>query len=408
MRPIIEVSSLSKQYRLGGIGPVGLKDGVRAFLGGQRKEPETFWALRDASFEVQEGEAIGIIGKNGAGKSTLLKLLSRITKPTSGRAILRGRVISLLEVGTGFHPDLSGRENIYLNGAILGMKRPEIAARFDEIVDFAGIGPFLDTPVKRYSSGMYVRLAFSVAAHIDPEILIVDEVLAVGDAEFQKKCLGRMQDVSQRQGRTVLFVSHNLGAVRKLCGRAMLLEGGRIVKAGTAAEVIQQYSASAEKSFAADLDYHPHRAPSMKPHFRAIRIMDASGEPCSSFAPEQKVRIAFDLRTDGLIPDPRIGIGFTDGSGERVFAVATYLSPDALPAIDGPATVLVDFNMPAILPSRYQLDISFSNGTSPFLDEIHGATAIDVAETNYLGSAFPFFPGMGTVMVRSTWQVLGK
>ena len=192
----------------------------------QGDQIEEFWALKDVSFEVQEGEVLGIIGRNGAGKSTLLKILSRITEPTSGRVTLRGRVASLLEVGTGFHPELTGRENIFLNGAILGMSRAEIRKKFDEIVAFAEIEKFLDTPVKRYSSGMYVRLAFAVAAHLEPEILIVDEVLAVGDAEFQKKCLGKMNDVSRRDGRTVLFVSHNMAAIGELAHRAVLLDKG--------------------------------------------------------------------------------------------------------------------------------------------------------------------------------------
>jgi len=210
-----------------------------------RKSVEEFWALQDVSFEVKPGEAVGIIGRNGAGKSTLLKLLSRITEPTAGRIRLRGRVASLLEVGTGFHPELTGRENIYLNGAVLGMHRAEIRKKFDEIVAFAEVEKFLDTPVKRYSSGMYMRLAFAVAAHLEPEILIVDEVLAVGDAQFQKKCLGKMQDVSTKDGRTVLFVSHNMIAVRRLCSRTMLLNSGGITAHGETSQVLKNYQAMA-------------------------------------------------------------------------------------------------------------------------------------------------------------------
>lgn len=202
---------------------------------------EDFWALKDVSFEVKQGDRIGIIGRNGAGKSTLLKILSRITEPTTGKVKIKGRVASLLEVGTGFHPELTGRENIFLNGAILGMGRAEIKKKFDEIVDFAEIEKFLDTPVKRYSSGMYVRLAFAVAAHLEPEILVVDEVLAVGDAQFQKKCLGKMEDVSAKEGRTVLFVSHNMGAVRSLCRSAIWLAGGQLHQAGSAIEMTEHY-----------------------------------------------------------------------------------------------------------------------------------------------------------------------
>lgn len=202
---------------------------------------EDFWALKDISFDIKEGEAVGIIGRNGAGKSTLLKLLSRITEPSTGRIELSGRVASLLEVGTGFHPELTGRENVFLNGAILGMSRAEIRRKFDEIVDFAGVEKFLDTPVKRYSSGMYVRLAFSVAAHLEPEILVVDEVLSVGDSEFQQKCLGKMDDVSKNQGRTVLFVSHQLGTIMQLCTKSILLNKGELLRIGKTAEIINHY-----------------------------------------------------------------------------------------------------------------------------------------------------------------------
>lgn len=211
-------------------------------IGSATEDADTFWAFRDVSFELSHGEVLGVIGRNGAGKSTLLKVLSRITEPSSGRAVVRGRVGSLLEVGTGFHPDLTGRENLFLNGAILGMDRAYVERRFDEIVEFAGVAKFIDTPVKRYSSGMYLRLAFAVAAHLEPDVLIVDEVLAVGDAQFQKKCLGKMSSVS-KEGRTVLFVSHNLTAVRTLCTRAILLRQGRVVADGTAAETVGRYLA---------------------------------------------------------------------------------------------------------------------------------------------------------------------
>ena len=248
----ISVEHLSKSYRLGHADhrPENFREAVRSFMSApfeylrsrlrKPSEDELFWALKDVSFEVKHGEVLGIIGRNGAGKSTLLKILSRITEPTEGRAQVYGRVGSLLEVGTGFHPELSGRENIYLNGTILGMKRAEIAKKFDEIVDFSGIEKFLDTPVKRYSSGMYVRLAFAVAAHLDPEILIVDEVLAVGDAEFQKKCLGKMEDVARR-GRTVLFVSHNMPTVKLLCHQALLVKDGMLAAAGTVEQVVSIY-----------------------------------------------------------------------------------------------------------------------------------------------------------------------
>ena len=253
---VISVENLSKAYRLGQIGTGTLSHDMNAWWAKVRGKPnpslrigetdhgnrdgETIWALNDVSFTVEQGEVLGIIGKNGAGKSTLLKILSRVTAPTSGKIKVKGRVASLLEVGTGFHPDLTGRENVYLNGAILGMSRKEIDRKFDEIVDFSGIHKFIDTPVKRYSNGMYVRLAFAVAAHLEPEILLVDEVLAVGDAEFQKKCLGKMGDVA-KEGRTVLFVSHNMIAVQTLCQCAIWLDKGQLKKQGAVNQIVTTY-----------------------------------------------------------------------------------------------------------------------------------------------------------------------
>jgi lipopolysaccharide transport system ATP-binding protein len=252
--PVISVEKLSKRYEIGHQRDAG--DGLRHALEDAFRNPfrwiserkkqlqparEEFWALKDVGFEIMPGEVVGIIGRNGAGKSTLLKILSRITEPTSGRIIMHGRVASLLEVGTGFHQELTGRENIFLNGAILGMSKAEIRRKFDEIVAFSEIEKFLDTPVKRYSSGMYVRLAFAVAAHLEPEILIVDEVLAVGDADFQKKCLGKMRDISGKEGRTVLFVSHNMSAVTQLCAKGIWLKNGQVVKSGDAEEVVRDY-----------------------------------------------------------------------------------------------------------------------------------------------------------------------
>jgi lipopolysaccharide transport system ATP-binding protein len=235
-KPVIEVRDVSKRYRLGAIGATSLREEVLRYWDRMRgvphPDPREFWALRDVSFDIHRGDVVGVIGRNGAGKSTLLKILSRITEPTNGQAILRGRVASLLEVGTGFHPELTGRENVFLNGAILGMTRAEVRQKFDEIVAFAEVDQFIDTPVKRYSSGMYVRLAFAVAAHLEPEILIVDEVLAVGDAAFQKKCLGKMQSVASEEGRTIFFVSHNMAAVQRLCTKGVLLRHGRVVQSG--------------------------------------------------------------------------------------------------------------------------------------------------------------------------------
>lgn len=270
MEPIISVRDLGKSYRIRISEKKryrtlrdDLSDGIKNILQGKFNKPETeeFWALREINLDIYPGEVVGIIGRNGAGKSTLLKILSRVVQPTRGKAIFYGRIASLLEVGTGFHPELTGRENIFMSGAVLGMKRAEIKRKFDEIVAFAEVEKFLDTPVKRYSSGMYVRLAFAVAAHLEPEVLLVDEVLAVGDAAFQKKCLGKMEDVATQQGRTVLFVSHNMTALQSLCKRAIWLDQGRLVDDGSAGQVISQYLQIASESVLEQVWVDPTTAP---------------------------------------------------------------------------------------------------------------------------------------------------
>jgi len=280
---------------------------------------ETFWALRNISFDVEHGQVMGIIGKNGAGKSTLLKILSRVVEPTEGRAEIRGRVGSLLEVGTGFHPELSGRENIYLNGAILGMKRTEIDRKFDEIVAFSEIEQFLDTPVKRYSSGMYMRLAFSVAAHLEPEILVVDEVLAVGDAEFQKKCLGKMSDVAGA-GRTVLFVSHNMSAVLRLTHECIILERGKLTKRAPTQEAVDyylshDYEQGGERRWQAkDI---PAEAAPFKPI--AMRVFNPQGVVTDSLRSVEPFTIEFEYQLDAPIAGLRVGIYLSTMRGEFVF-----------------------------------------------------------------------------------------
>jgi lipopolysaccharide transport system ATP-binding protein len=241
MKSVLDLKGVGKRYKLGQISSTRLAEEARQWIKGKREEENDVWALKEITFKVEPGEVVGIIGKNGAGKSTLLKLLSRVTAPSRGEIKIRGRIASLLEVGTGFHPELTGRENIYLNGAILGMTRREMDRKLDEIVAFSGVERYLGTPVKRYSSGMYVRLAFAVAAHLEPDILVVDEVLAVGDADFQRKCIGKLNEVSKLDGRTVLFVSHNLASVKQLCTRGILLETGRLVADGGIQDVLSQY-----------------------------------------------------------------------------------------------------------------------------------------------------------------------
>jgi lipopolysaccharide transport system ATP-binding protein len=323
----IVAEGLSKRYQLGQLqrGYGTLRDAI-AGAGKrlvQRREPrrhhEEIWALKNVSFEVTEGEVVGVIGKNGAGKSTLLKILTRITTPTDGRAEIRGRVGSLLEVGTGFHGELTGRENIFLNGAVLGMKRREIARKFDDIVEFSGVEKFIDTPVKRYSSGMYVRLAFSVAAHLEPEILLVDEVLAVGDAEFQRRCLGRMEDYGA-SGRTVLFVSHNMPAIARLCDRAILLRGGRVELDGPASDVVAHYlqteSGSASLRTWDDLATAPGDD---LVKLRAARVVGEDGERLDAADVRRPVgiEITFDVLRRGVPVFPKIKL--VNGQGDVAF-----------------------------------------------------------------------------------------
>lgn len=308
---VLEVKGVSKKFSIRHESAyLSLRDRVMDLFKPTHSLREDFWALRDVSFEVQPGESIGIIGKNGAGKSTLLKILSKITPPTQGRIVGRGRIASLLEVGTGFHPELTGRENVFLNGSILGMKRQEIASKFDEIVDFAGTERFLDTPLKHYSSGMQLRLAFAVAAFLEPEILVIDEVLAVGDAEFQKKCIGKMEDVS-RSGRTILFVSHNMAAIQSLCSKSILLDRGELKATGLSADVVAQYLSSLD-SQALDasgfVQVHPEE--SDKP-VKAIEVLcDKRRSATAYMGCELEIRVYFNALH--ALTNPVLGIVIKD------------------------------------------------------------------------------------------------
>lgn len=311
MSVVVKVEHVSKQYRLGKIGTKSFKGDLQRWWARQRGQEDPFakvderagslssdfWALRDVSFDIEQGEAVGIIGKNGAGKSTLLKILSRITLPTTGRVRMKGRIASLLEVGTGFNPDLTGRENIFLNGAILGMTKAEVKRKFDEIVDFSGVEQFIDTPVKRYSSGMYVRLAFAVAAHLESEIIVLDEVLAVGDAEFQKKCLGKMDDVAHKQGRTVIFVSHDMASVLRLCNKAILLEKGRVTQAGSVEKIADIYSANQSVKVSSVRWAAPEEAPGNHiVRLLAVRLHDEQGREADTFDITRPIGITMEYR----------------------------------------------------------------------------------------------------------------
>jgi lipopolysaccharide transport system ATP-binding protein len=332
----IRVENLGKQYRIG-VEPEhyktlrdslssaittplrAVKSALRTTNSGNGQRPDRIWALREVSFNVQRGQILGIIGRNGAGKSTLLKILSRVTEPTEGYAEIRGRVGSLLEVGTGFHPELTGRENIYLNGAILGMKRIEIDRKFDEIVAFSEVEKFIDTPVKRYSSGMYLRLAFAVAAHLEPEILVVDEVLAVGDAEFQRKCLGKMTDVAQ-EGRTVLFVSHNMSAILRLTEETLLLDSGQLVLRAPTAKAVDVYMSS-NFSKSGERYWEAEDIPSQAAPFRPIsfRVCDADGRVVDTVRSTEPVHLTVEYVLDDEITGLRVGIYLMTARGEYVF-----------------------------------------------------------------------------------------
>jgi lipopolysaccharide transport system ATP-binding protein len=360
-------------------------------------ELEAFWALRNVNFEIEQGERIGIIGRNGAGKSTLLKILSRITAPTTGQAVIHGRVASLLEVGTGFHPELTGRENIFLNGAILGMRKTEIKSKFDEIVAFAEVEKFLDTPVKRYSSGMYVRLAFAVAAHLEPEILIVDEVLAVGDAQFQKKCLGKMEEAGT-EGRTVLFVSHNMAAVSKLCQKGIYLCSGALHTTGDAEKVIRTYLQDSIRKSEMPLAERNDRQGSGIARFSSVEVLDSVQRKTESILCGQDmiIRIKLSSQTKGLIlKNPAVAIGIDNSRGQRVWHLSNESIGRHFSEIDVENSCL-DFRIPRLplVSDTYTLVLFLtSNGT--ITDWIQEAGSFNVEQGDFHGTGKLPPPGQG-------------
>ena len=360
---------------------------------------EEFWALKDVSFEVNQGDRVGIIGRNGAGKSTLLKILSRITEPTTGKFTINGRVASLLEVGTGFHPELTGRENIYLNGAILGMSKAEIRRKFDEIVDFAEVEKFLDTPVKRYSSGMYVRLAFAVAAHLEPEILIVDEVLAVGDAQFQKKCLGKMQDVSTKEGRTVLFVSHNMAAINSLCDRVIWLVGGDLATDGNADQVTREYLLSGAETTGQVVMTDDNNA---RFQFRCLKLLNADGYVSTVFDILHPIFIQLEYTSATDIENLELSLRVYNSAGIPIFTAnrsTTYplgvKAGSSLSQIEIPALFLV--------PDTYTVDIGAHIPNVELVQEFKSIASFTVEET---GSAMSLYKGQahGVVIMNIPWK----
>ncbi|MBS1188463.1 MAG: ABC-type polysaccharide/polyol phosphate transport system, ATPase component [Rhodocyclaceae bacterium] len=371
MSNAILVRNLSKRYLLRHAARPAyptLRDaigsGLRRALRGGRQEPggavteEEFWALKDISFEIMQGDRIGIVGRNGAGKSTLLKILSRITEPSAGRIELNGRVVSLLEVGTGFHPELTGRENIFLNGSIMGMSRQEIARKFDEIVAFAEVEKFLDTPVKRYSSGMYVRLAFSVAAHLEPEILIVDEVLAVGDAAFQRKCLGKMEDVSVQEGRTVLFVSHNMGTIRQLCNAAMMLDRGALVASGPVSDIVTRYL----RTVTGPVETSPDDVPEGQVRFLAWRLEGSTADDPHSCYSRENCRFVFRLVARTRVPHVRMGFIIQTLTGIRVVSgTSNTTHSEGLTLMPGCWDVIFTLNVP-LKVDTYRVSVNIKSG----------------------------------------------
>lgn len=415
----ISAHHLSKQYRLGAKqrGYRTLRDSLTevlskparlarsAFRKGQRGEqggPQTLWALDDVSFEVRTGEVIGIIGRNGAGKSTLLKVLSRITDPTSGYVDVWGRVGSLLEVGTGFHPELTGRENTYLNGAILGMGRAEIDRKFDEIVAFSEIERFIDTPVKHYSSGMYLRLAFAVAAHLEPEILLVDEVLAVGDAAFQRKCTGKMGDVA-RQGRTILFVSHNMAAMRQLCTSAMLLSAGQIAESGDPDIIIKKYLNSTMSNEQADFENAKDREGEGEIRICGMYFEDADGLPATGLISGQAGSIVLRLKMRRTFGRVRAGISFLDSYGQRIMYLNSYFVREDMPEVRPESELVCHIPRVHLAPGNYRVELRLQSSATVLQDRISDAISIDVFDGNFFGTGRAAVEGSHVALMDYKW-----
>lgn len=401
MTPVIHADSLSKRYNRALVSDPGLRHALDRFLRSplsalRRPRDEFFWALRNVSLEVREGEVLGLIGRNGGGKTTLLKILSRITRPTSGFAEIRGRVGSLLEVGTGFHPELTGRENTFLSGAILGMSRREIASKFHEIVSFAELEKFIDTPVKHYSSGMYVRLAFAVAAHLEPEILLVDEVLAVGDINFQKKCLGKMGDVA-RAGRTVVLVSHSMAAINALCSRCIILQSGAVEFDGPTAQATARYYAeSLDVSAGSDLSSRP-RSGNGKARFTAISIqpLDPAGNPVEVAFPGCDLRVEVELTCHADFAPANLAVIFYDSStGSRVIDTNTAQKGEFVSLRAGQSAKATFLLREVLLrPGKYLVGLWLGRAFVEVMDAIEHAIPIDFMENADTSRYYEIFPG---------------
>jgi lipopolysaccharide transport system ATP-binding protein len=412
----IRVEHLSKKYEIGAQQTRHntlrdrLVDGVKSLTrrNSRASAPTSFWALQDVSFDIQRGEVVGIIGRNGAGKSTLLKILSRITEPTSGQALIRGRVGSLLEVGTGFHPELTGRENIYLNGAIIGMARMEISQKFDAIVDFAGVEKFIDTPVKRYSSGMYVRLAFAVAAHLETEIVLVDEVLAVGDAAFQKKCLGTMNQVA-KSGRTVVFVSHNMAAIENLCTSAILMEGGRVVMQGDSHQVIHHYLEHALPSLTetVPLAQREDRSGNGTIRLTSFRVEDIHGNRLPAVSSGMDVTFVFGYECRDAEPPASVDVGFSLSLANEELLTVLYSS--YVGQTFAPESKSGEFRcrLPKLplAAGRYSVGARLLAGGEE-ADWLRNSVGyVDVELGDFYGSGSPGFNGAAPMLLDGQWSM---
>ncbi|GGP03062.1 ABC transporter ATP-binding protein [Cloacibacterium rupense] len=422
---VIKAENISKQYRLGQVGTGTIAHDLNRFWHQIRGKEDPYlkigeandrstkgssdyvWSLQDINFEIEQGDAVGIIGRNGAGKSTLLKLLSRVTKPTTGKIYTQGRIASLLEVGTGFHPEMTGRENIYLNGAILGMTRKEITRKFDEIVDFSGVERYIDTPVKRYSSGMYVRLAFAVAAHLESEILIVDEVLAVGDAEFQKKCLGKMGDVSKGEGRTILFVSHQMGAISTLCKKCLLLEKGKVINYGKTNSIIEEYLSPSNGQLNNSNSYIAKNTLKSNKNvfFKSIDTFNSRNIITDSFGFNEHIKIKINLSVKNDIKNIILGIGIQDKFNVRVATFMNELSDlNINPISKDNWEVVVELPKEVIAPNSYSFIFALYIYNGEIFDIIENVCPIKIYDT---GTIFSKYEGLdyGNIIVKADWKV---